>query len=155
MTHILVPGAGPAGLTTAMLLARDGHQVTLLERDPAPPPVAPAATAWDHWRRHGVNQFHLPHFILPRWWALVGAERGAPAGGRRAPGGRRSFADQQPGRAAWSCRCRPGRARTARGVASVRRARRRSWPARGGVRQTLPYRVVQQVAQVPRHADTS
>ena len=36
MAEILVLGAGLTGLTTAMLLARDGHDVTVLERDPAP-----------------------------------------------------------------------------------------------------------------------
>ena len=45
MATILVLGAGMNGLTTAMLLARDGHDVTVLERDPAPPP--PAVDAWE------------------------------------------------------------------------------------------------------------
>ena len=58
-----------------MLLTRDGHDVTVLERDPAAPPAAEhAQTAWDGWQRPGVNQFQLPHFMLPRWWALVRAE---------------------------------------------------------------------------------
>ena len=35
-------GAGVVGLGTAMLLAGDGHQVIVLERDPAPPPAEPA-----------------------------------------------------------------------------------------------------------------
>jgi 2-polyprenyl-6-methoxyphenol hydroxylase-like FAD-dependent oxidoreductase len=56
-----------------MLLARDGHQVTVLERDPAaPPPHADAA--WEGWQRRGVNQFRLPHFMLPRWWSQLRAE---------------------------------------------------------------------------------
>ena len=42
---ILVLGSGLTGLTTAMLLARDGHAVTVLERDPAPPPDG-ADAAW-------------------------------------------------------------------------------------------------------------
>ena len=42
MAEILVLGAGLDGLSTAMLLARDGHQVTVLERDPAEPPPAAA-----------------------------------------------------------------------------------------------------------------
>ena len=37
MADILVLGAGLTGLTTAMLLARDGHDVTVLERDAAAP----------------------------------------------------------------------------------------------------------------------
>jgi 2-polyprenyl-6-methoxyphenol hydroxylase-like FAD-dependent oxidoreductase len=65
MATILVLGAGMNGLTTAMLLARDGHEVTVLERDPAPPP--PAAEAWDSWERQGVGQFRQLHFMLARW----------------------------------------------------------------------------------------
>ncbi|NYJ04372.1 FAD-dependent oxidoreductase [Petropleomorpha daqingensis] len=65
MSTITVLGAGMHGLTTAMLLARDGHRVTVLERDPATPP--PAGRAWDHWERSGVGQFRQPHFMLPRW----------------------------------------------------------------------------------------
>jgi 2-polyprenyl-6-methoxyphenol hydroxylase-like FAD-dependent oxidoreductase len=73
MARILVLGAGLGGLTTAMLLARDGHEVTVLERDPAEPP-GHAHDAWDGWQRRGVNQFRLPHFMLPSWWAQVRAE---------------------------------------------------------------------------------
>jgi 2-polyprenyl-6-methoxyphenol hydroxylase-like FAD-dependent oxidoreductase len=75
MTRILILGAGLGGLCTAMLLARDGHEVTVLERDPAgPPPPEHADAAWEGWQRRGVNQFRLPHFMLPRWWSLLRAE---------------------------------------------------------------------------------
>ena len=60
------------GLCTAMLLARDGHDVTVFERDPAPPPD-PAA-AWEGWERRGVNQFRLPHFFLSRFRQLAEME---------------------------------------------------------------------------------
>jgi NADPH-dependent 2,4-dienoyl-CoA reductase/sulfur reductase-like enzyme len=33
MANIIGAGAGPCGLATAALLARDGHTVTVLERD--------------------------------------------------------------------------------------------------------------------------
>ena len=46
MARIIVIGGGVGGLTTAMLLARDGHDVTVLERDPAAPPDS-ADEAWD------------------------------------------------------------------------------------------------------------
>jgi 2-polyprenyl-6-methoxyphenol hydroxylase-like FAD-dependent oxidoreductase len=79
MAEILVHGAGLAGLTTALLLTRDGHRVTVFERDPAPPP-GHADLAWDGWQRRGVNQFRLPHFMLPRWWALIKAHLPEVAG---------------------------------------------------------------------------
>jgi len=72
VAEILVLGAGLGGLSTAMLLARGGHQVTVLERDPAEPP--PAAQAWDAWERRGINQFRLPHLMLPRWRAQMERE---------------------------------------------------------------------------------
>ncbi|WP_326725808.1 FAD-dependent oxidoreductase [Streptomyces sp. NBC_00243] len=72
MARILVLGAGLCGLSTALLLARDGHQVTVLERDPAEPPQA--AQLWEAWQRPGVNQFLLPHLMLPRWRAEMDRE---------------------------------------------------------------------------------
>jgi flavin-dependent dehydrogenase len=75
MARILVLGAGLAGLGTAMLLARDQHEVIVVERDPAgPPPPADTDAAWSGWQRRGVNQFRLPHFMLPRWWQLMREE---------------------------------------------------------------------------------
>lgn len=74
MTEILVLGAGLSGLSTAMLLARDGHQVTVLERDLAPPPEAGPEQAWEAWERRGVSQFRLPHVMLPRWRELMERE---------------------------------------------------------------------------------
>lgn len=69
MAEIVICGGGVCGLLAAMLLADDGHDVTVLERDPAPPPDPDGA--WDDWDRRGVNQFRLPHFVLPRLRALL------------------------------------------------------------------------------------
>ena len=75
MADILIIGSGLGGLSAATLLARDGHRVTVLERDPEPPPpVERSGAAWDRWHRRGVNQFRLPHFMLPRWWAQMREE---------------------------------------------------------------------------------
>jgi 2-polyprenyl-6-methoxyphenol hydroxylase-like FAD-dependent oxidoreductase len=74
MSDIVVIGGGIAGLSSAMLLARDGHHVTVLERDPAPPPEP--GEAWAEWSRRGVNQFRLPHYFLARFREV--AERELP-----------------------------------------------------------------------------
>ena len=74
MTDTVVLGAGLTGLTTAMLLARDGHQVTVLERDPAPPPAGGADADWTDWERAGVAQFRLLHVLLPRWREVMETE---------------------------------------------------------------------------------
>ncbi len=49
-TRILILGAGLSGLCAAMLVAREGYQVTVLERDPAVPPLPERAdAAWEAW----------------------------------------------------------------------------------------------------------
>jgi 2-polyprenyl-6-methoxyphenol hydroxylase-like FAD-dependent oxidoreductase len=73
MARIVVIGGGVGGLTSGMLLARDGHEVTVLERDAAPPPES-ADDAWQEWDRRGVNQFRMIHFFSPRFREIVEAE---------------------------------------------------------------------------------
>jgi 2-polyprenyl-6-methoxyphenol hydroxylase-like FAD-dependent oxidoreductase len=70
--RIVIAGGGMVGLCAGMLLADDGHEVTVLERDAAPPPDP--ANAWDTWERRGVNQFRLPHFFLSRFRATAESE---------------------------------------------------------------------------------
>lgn len=62
MVDVLVCGGGPCGLATAMLLARDGYEVTVLEKDPDGAPAS-AGEAWEAWERKGVAQFHQPHYL--------------------------------------------------------------------------------------------
>ena len=73
MASIVVCGGSMIGLSTAMMLARDGHEVTVLERDPAPLPASPAE-AWTSWPRPGVPQYHQPHNLFPRTWAVLEAD---------------------------------------------------------------------------------
>lgn len=86
MTEILVLGAGLTGLTTAMLLARDGHDVTVLERDAADPPPGPEAS-WTGWDRAGVAQFHQLHLMLPRWREVMETELPSVLDAVRSAGG--------------------------------------------------------------------
>jgi 2-polyprenyl-6-methoxyphenol hydroxylase-like FAD-dependent oxidoreductase len=72
MGRIVVVGGGIVGTCAAMMLAGDGHDVTVLERDPAPPPAPDVA--WDEWDRRGVNQFKMLHYFLPRFRHVADAE---------------------------------------------------------------------------------
>lgn len=64
VTDTLVIGAGVAGLGAALALGRDGHHVTVLERDATPLPDNPhAAFEWD---RRGAPQVRHSHMFLAR-----------------------------------------------------------------------------------------
>lgn len=84
MARIVIIGAGVVGLGTAMLLAGDGHQVTVLERDPISPPEP--VEAWERWQRPGLNQFRLPHFFLAGFRSVLDAELPEVSGALRAAG---------------------------------------------------------------------
>ncbi|PTM86979.1 FAD-dependent oxidoreductase [Streptomyces sp. VMFN-G11Ma] len=72
MSKILVLGAALGGLQTALLLAGDGHRVTVLERDAHRAP-ADAESAWSRWRRPGIPQMQQTHLPLARWLQLAEA----------------------------------------------------------------------------------
>ncbi len=62
--RIVIVGGGIAGLGTALACARDGHDVTILERDDTPMPAdAHAAFAWT---RTGAPQVRHSHAFLAR-----------------------------------------------------------------------------------------
>ena len=73
MSSVLIVGGGLCGLGTALLLARDGHEVTLLERDSDPIPVS-WQDAWERWTRKGVVQFRQPHNLMPGLRLIMEAE---------------------------------------------------------------------------------
>jgi 2-polyprenyl-6-methoxyphenol hydroxylase-like FAD-dependent oxidoreductase len=72
MAKVVQIGGGIVGLCTGMLLAKDGHEVTVLERDAAPTTVPDAA--WDGWPRTGVNQFRLLHYLQPGFARITDRE---------------------------------------------------------------------------------
>ncbi|HEY2880018.1 FAD-dependent oxidoreductase [Nocardioides sp.] len=97
--HVAVIGAGPAGLFLGAALARRGHRVTAVDRDPGP-------SGSRRWDRRGVMQFHHAHAFrqtvadalarevpdaMERWLEL-GAEpiRGGMPGAPESPMGHRS-----------------------------------------------------------------
>ncbi|MGD0193658.1 MAG: FAD-dependent oxidoreductase [Candidatus Dormibacteria bacterium] len=59
MVKTAIVGAGPTGLFLGLALARRGHTVAVVDRDPGPD----SAVQWD---RKGVMQFRLPHYFRPQ-----------------------------------------------------------------------------------------
>lgn len=68
--HVVVVGGGVSGLGAALVLARRGHQITVVERDDTPMPAS-ADEAFD-WDRRGAPQVRHSHAFLAR---LVGMLR--------------------------------------------------------------------------------
>ncbi len=73
MARIVILGGGLCGLSAGLMLARDGHAVSVLERDAAPVPDSPER-AWADWRRAGVPHFKQPHGLQPRARSVLDRE---------------------------------------------------------------------------------
>jgi 2-polyprenyl-6-methoxyphenol hydroxylase-like FAD-dependent oxidoreductase len=86
VAKIIVLGGGVCGLAAGLLLRRDGHEVTVLERDAAPLP-ATAAEAWERWERDGVGQFRQTHYLTPRGREVLDTELPDVRAGLDAAGG--------------------------------------------------------------------
>jgi len=86
MADIVVLGAGMCGLASAKLLAEDGHDVVVLERDRAGLPAS-GQEAWQGWSRHGVAQFRGPHWMHPRGRAVLESQLPAVENALAAAGG--------------------------------------------------------------------
>ena len=72
--RVAIIGAGPAGLFAGAGLARRGHEVVAVERDPGP-------AADGSWPRAGVMQFHHAHAF--RWQVAQALEQELPEALRR------------------------------------------------------------------------
>ncbi len=68
--RIVVVGAGTSGLLAAIVLARRGHEVSLVEKDPRPAPLV-AADVFTAWDRKGTPQTLLPHGLMSRARVLL------------------------------------------------------------------------------------
>jgi len=73
VARIVIAGGGVCGLAAGLMLHRDGHEVTVLERDRAPLPESPE-DAWERWERDGVTQFRMAHYLQPLGHGVLGAE---------------------------------------------------------------------------------
>jgi 2-polyprenyl-6-methoxyphenol hydroxylase-like FAD-dependent oxidoreductase len=73
MPDVLILGGGIVGAAAAMMLARDGREVTVLERDPAPPPASIEEAA-ENWDRPGVAQFRQAHYMHTRFRHVLDEE---------------------------------------------------------------------------------
>ncbi len=60
---VIIVGAGICGLCTGLALAKEGHEVTIVERD-SPPPDGDPDDAFFNWNRRGAAQFRHPHAFL-------------------------------------------------------------------------------------------
>jgi len=63
MADVVVLGGGPTGLASAILLAEQGLDIVVLDRD-QPPPDDPE-NAWEVWEKRSVGQFRLVHYLQP------------------------------------------------------------------------------------------
>ena len=118
MADVVILGGGPTGLAMAMLLAQQGLEIVVLDRDEAPP--EDHEEAWASWQRRSVGQFRLVHFLVPGGRHLmeqhlpavfaemeaVGAIRynGAEAQARHMPGGADKALDWSPFETITTCR---------------------------------------------------
>jgi flavin-dependent dehydrogenase len=68
----VVIGGGIGGLSAALFLARRGHPVTVLERDPAPPPAT--LDGVPAWVRRGTPQAGQSHAFVARCRQLLAQE---------------------------------------------------------------------------------
>lgn len=87
MARIVVAGGGICGTAAALMLARDGHEVVVLDRDPSPVPEDVEA-AWS-WARRSVAQFRFAHVMLPAGYQVLVHELPDVVARLRAAGGYR------------------------------------------------------------------
>lgn len=95
--NAVVAGGGPVGVYTAIALARRGHEVTVVDRDPGPVNGA-------DWQRAGVMQFEHAHGWRPQVVEALRAEMPNVLDALLAAGARLEQLPGMPGIEALACR---------------------------------------------------
>lgn len=67
---VLVAGSGIAGLAAALALGGGAREVTIVDRDPAPPELSPE-DAFYKWERRGATQLRHSHAFIGRLTTLI------------------------------------------------------------------------------------
>lgn len=68
--HLLVAGAGIAGLGAALAFGGGKYRVTVIDRDPPPPDASPE-DAFHTWQRRGATQLRHSHAFIGRLTTLI------------------------------------------------------------------------------------
>lgn len=68
--RVVILGAGMAGLAAALTLGKRGFDVTVIERDPAPPEL-PIDDVFAQWERKGATQLRHSHVFLGRLCSIL------------------------------------------------------------------------------------
>lgn len=83
MSSVVVLGAGPSGAAAALFLARRGHEVTILDSEPLPPPLP------EQWQRRNAFRTRQGHSFLALGTRVLSEEAPDVVDGLLAAGGRR------------------------------------------------------------------
>ncbi|HEY2735043.1 MAG TPA: FAD-dependent oxidoreductase, partial [Polyangiales bacterium] len=68
--RVVILGGGMAGLASALSLKDQPVDITIVERDPAPPAIDPH-DAFEQWKRPGVPQLRHTHIFLARLHSIL------------------------------------------------------------------------------------
>ena len=94
--HIVVIGAGPAGLTAAIELLKRGHAVTVLEASDRIGGISQTVRYHGNRMDIGGHRFFSKDERVNRWWAQLMPLQGAPAWDDRLLNARKEFAPVGP-----------------------------------------------------------
>lgn len=94
--RVVILGAGMAGLAAALMLGKRGFDVTMIERDPAPPDLS-IDEVFAQWERKGATQLRHSHVFLGRLCTMLRDEHPAMLAELKAAGAREiPFAESLP-----------------------------------------------------------